>query len=113
VGENGTKLEESLDTADSAQRVGLLADAVGARDAQPDQLVRAAAQKLALSAARVGAVADDLGVSERQLHRRVVAAVGYGRRCSLESLGCDDSSSSRILAWRRELTPRATPVRHT
>ncbi|QWZ10393.1 helix-turn-helix domain-containing protein [Nocardioides panacis] len=46
--------------------------------ADPDQLVRAAGRRLAVPGARVGRVAAELGVSERRLHRRTVAAVGYG-----------------------------------
>jgi AraC-like DNA-binding protein len=46
--------------------------------APPDPLVAAAGQHLARTGARVGPVARDLGISERQLHRRCVAAVGYG-----------------------------------
>jgi len=46
--------------------------------APPDPLVAAAGQHLARPGARVGPVARDLGISERQLHRRCVAAVGYG-----------------------------------
>ncbi len=44
----------------------------------PDPLVAAAAQELGRPGARVGLVARDLGMSERQLHRRCAAAVGYG-----------------------------------
>ena len=44
----------------------------------PAPLVRAAGHKLAVADARVAGVAADLGVSERQLHRRTLAAVGYG-----------------------------------
>lgn len=46
--------------------------------APPDPLVAAAAQRLGRPRVRVGAVARELGVSERQLHRRCLAAVGYG-----------------------------------
>jgi AraC-like DNA-binding protein len=46
--------------------------------APPDPLVAAAAQQLGRPGARVGLVARHLGISERQLHRRSVAAVGYG-----------------------------------
>ena len=46
--------------------------------APPDPLVTAAAQQLGQAGARVGLVARHLGISERQLHRRCVAAVGYG-----------------------------------
>jgi AraC-like DNA-binding protein len=46
--------------------------------APPDLLVAAAALQLGRPGARVGLVARQLGISERQLHRRCVAAVGYG-----------------------------------
>ncbi len=46
--------------------------------APPDPLVAEAAQQLSRPGARVGLVARQLGISERQLHRRCVAAVGYG-----------------------------------
>ena len=46
--------------------------------APPDPLVAEAAQQLSRPGARVGPVARQLGISERQLHRRCVAAVGYG-----------------------------------
>ncbi len=76
-GDAGSRLEAALDGARPAERRRLLAAAVANRHAQPDPLVRAAAQKLATAETRVAAVASDLGVSERQLHRRVTAAVGY------------------------------------
>jgi methylphosphotriester-DNA--protein-cysteine methyltransferase len=41
-------------------------------------LVRAAARRLAVPGARVAGVAAALGISSRQLHRRMVTAVGYG-----------------------------------
>jgi methylphosphotriester-DNA--protein-cysteine methyltransferase len=44
----------------------------------PDALVIAAARKLAVPGARVAGAATELGVSERQFHRRMLAAVGYG-----------------------------------
>jgi methylphosphotriester-DNA--protein-cysteine methyltransferase len=46
--------------------------------APPDPLVAEAAHQLSRPGARVGLVARQLGISERQLHRRCVAAVGYG-----------------------------------
>ena len=46
--------------------------------APPDPLVAEAAQQLSEPGARVGLVARQLGISERQLHRRCLAAVGYG-----------------------------------
>jgi AraC-like DNA-binding protein len=55
-----------------------LTGAVLRHRADPDPLVRAAGHRLAVAGARVAGVAADLGVSERRLHRRTVAAVGYG-----------------------------------
>ncbi len=46
--------------------------------APPDPLVAEAVQQLGRPGARVGLAARHLGLSERQLHRRCVAAVGYG-----------------------------------
>ena len=77
-GEQVVDLEERLAVADPLNRLALLARVVSARGAQPDPLVSAAAHALARPMARVGGVALELGVSERNLHRRVLAAVGYG-----------------------------------
>lgn len=63
---------------DGREQLRWLAGSVLGRRADPDPLVRAAGRRLAGADARVAEVADDLGVSERQLHRRTVAAVGYG-----------------------------------
>jgi methylphosphotriester-DNA--protein-cysteine methyltransferase len=51
---------------------------VARRHAAPDPLVAGAARRLAARDARVADVAAALGVSERQLHRRTLAAIGYG-----------------------------------
>ncbi|WP_280437178.1 DUF6597 domain-containing transcriptional factor [Nocardia carnea] len=64
--------------ADPAARLRLLTEAVLHRKAEPDPLVGAAVRRLVVPRVRVSAVAADLGVSERQLNRRVTAAVGYG-----------------------------------
>ena len=56
--------------------VGLTGEMVAG--APPDPLVAEAARQLGRPGARVGLVARQLGISERQLHRRCVAAVGYG-----------------------------------
>ena len=48
------------------------------RGTEPDRLVAAAARRLGRPRATVASVATDLGVTERTLHRRTVAAVGYG-----------------------------------
>jgi len=77
-GEQGARLEEALAGAEPARRLELLADAVAQRRAEPDALVLAAARRLAVPQARVTGVAAALGVGERQLHRRMLAAVGYG-----------------------------------
>jgi methylphosphotriester-DNA--protein-cysteine methyltransferase len=74
----GSRLQEALAAAAPAQRLALLADAVGRRGAEPDALVGAAARRLAVPGARVTGVASDLGVVERTLHRRMLASVGYG-----------------------------------
>ena len=71
-------LEEALAGADAPGRLELLAAAVARRLAEPDPLVTAAARAFAGESARVAGVAADLGVSERQLHRRMLTAVGYG-----------------------------------
>jgi methylphosphotriester-DNA--protein-cysteine methyltransferase len=72
------RLEEAMAGAEPARRLELLAGAVARRGVAPDALVLAAARRLAVPGARVAGVAADLGVSERQLHRRMLAAVGYG-----------------------------------
>jgi AraC-like DNA-binding protein len=77
-GRAAVTLRESLAEASPEHRRELLVDSVVARDARPDGLILAAARRLALPQARVAAVAAELGVSERQLHRRMLTAVGYG-----------------------------------
>jgi AraC-like DNA-binding protein len=77
-GERAARLEEVVADAEAAVRLQILVDAVAQRRVAPDELVVAAARRLSAHTARVGGVAADLGVSERQLHRRTVAAVGYG-----------------------------------
>jgi methylphosphotriester-DNA--protein-cysteine methyltransferase len=77
-GDEVERLEEALAGAEPARRLELLVDAVARRRVAPDPLVVAAARRLAAHTARVAGVAAELGVSERQLHRRTVAAVGYG-----------------------------------
>jgi AraC-like DNA-binding protein len=103
-GERAERLQEGLSGAPPARRLQLLADAVAGRGAEPDALVVAAARRLAAPGVRVAGVATELGVSERQLHRRTLAAVGYGpkvlarvaRLRRLVALG-DDSLSWRAL----------------
>ena len=77
-GEPVARLEEAMAAAEPARRLELLAEAVARRRGAPDLLVVAAARRLAAHTARVAGVAAELGVSERQLHRRTRAAVGYG-----------------------------------
>lgn len=76
--EHVSRLSEAMVSAGPAQRLELLAEVVAQRGVAPDALVVAAARRLADRAARVARVAAELGVSERQLHRRTLAAVGYG-----------------------------------
>jgi AraC-like DNA-binding protein len=78
LGDEAARLEEALAGADRARRLELLAGAVARRRPAPDALVTAATRRLAVREARVAGVAAELGVSERQLHRRTLAAVGYG-----------------------------------
>lgn len=77
-GREAEALEDALATADPRRRLELLSAAVAGRRAEPDRLVAAAARHLAIAGSRVGDVAFELGISERQLHRRTLAAVGYG-----------------------------------
>ena len=99
------RLCDSLALAGPVQRLGLLATAIRARQAEPDILVVQAAGRLAAPGARVAAVAAELGVSERQLHRRTLAAVGYGpkmlarvaRLRRLVALCGEDSLSARAV----------------
>jgi AraC-like DNA-binding protein len=77
-GEQGARLEEAMSCSEPQHRLGLLAAAVAERGVEPDRLVVAAARRLAYPMARVADVAAELGVSERQLHRRLIASVGYG-----------------------------------
>ena len=77
-GEQVAGLEESMAAATPARRLELLTDAVAQRGIAPDRLVLAAISRLAAPGARVADVAAEVGYSERQLNRRVLAAVGYG-----------------------------------
>jgi methylphosphotriester-DNA--protein-cysteine methyltransferase len=103
-GEQAERLEAAMAEADASRRLALLAGAVADRAVAPDTLVAAAAQRLAVHTARVASVAAELGVSERHLHRRTVAAVGYGpkllaRVARLRRLvaATDESLASRAL----------------
>ncbi len=103
-GDDGARLEEAVAGAPPPGRLEQLADAVARRGAEPDAMVSAAARRLAVPGARVAAVAAELGVSERQLHRRMLVAVGYGSKMlvrvsrlrRLVALA-DDSLASRAL----------------
>jgi len=77
-GERVAGLEEAMADATPARRLDLLIDAVARRGASPDAAVVAAVSRLAAPGASVAGVAADVGYSERQLRRRVLAAVGYG-----------------------------------
>jgi AraC-like DNA-binding protein len=77
-GDDGARLETAVGQSKPVRRLELLAAAVAGRNAEPDLLTVAAADMLAAPSARVSTVAAELGVSERHLHRRVLAAVGYG-----------------------------------
>jgi AraC-like DNA-binding protein len=69
------RLIPQFSVASTQKRLLLLASAVRDRQIQPDPLVVAACARLAYE--RVAEVAAGLGVSERHLHRRTQAAVGY------------------------------------
>lgn len=77
-GEHAARLQETLAGAAPARRLELLTAAIARRRAEPDALVIAATRRLAVPGARVAGVATQLGISERQFHRRMLAAVGYG-----------------------------------
>jgi AraC-like DNA-binding protein len=77
-GEPVEGLEQALAEATPARRLALLADAVAQRGSEPDRVVVAAISRLAAPGSRVADVAADVGYSERQLNRRILAAVGYG-----------------------------------
>jgi methylphosphotriester-DNA--protein-cysteine methyltransferase len=76
--DEAARLADALAGAAPARRLELLAATVARRHAVPDPLVAGAARRLAAPGVRVADVAAALGVSERQLHRRTLAAIGYG-----------------------------------
>ena len=78
-GDDGRRLSDALDGAggDPAALLAALGERARAA-ASPDPLVGAVVARLQDPRASVAALADDLGLSERQLRRRVRAAVGYG-----------------------------------
>jgi hypothetical protein len=68
---------------DATDRVAVLEDAVRRRLADapaPDPVALAVAGRLARGSGPVGGLARWTGLSERQLHRRCVAAFGYGAK---------------------------------
>ncbi|HWH09659.1 MAG TPA: helix-turn-helix domain-containing protein [Solirubrobacteraceae bacterium] len=76
---DGQRLAESLELA--ADPVSGIRGWLGRRAAQagqPDLLVREAILRLGRPDVEIRRLADELCLSERQLHRRVAAAVGYG-----------------------------------
>jgi AraC-like DNA-binding protein len=77
-GDAARQLGAALAEQGPARRRALLLEAVLSRRPAPDGLVAAAARLLARPRARVATVAAQLGVTERSLHRRTLAAVGYG-----------------------------------
>ena len=94
LGAAAQRLTDELTVAGMRERRAILLDAVTARAPRRDLLVAAAAVRLAPAGRRVSDVARELGVSERQLHRRMVSAVGYGPK----TLG-------RVLRLRRLAAP--------
>lgn len=76
--DRATDLAGELATVTPRRRIELLVHSVAQRGARPDSLIGAAARLLAHSGARITSVAAELGVSERTLHRRMLAGVGYG-----------------------------------
>lgn len=77
LGRDAIPLAEQFVKASRTERLHLLAQVARRREARPDPVVAAAAHRLEHPDARVATVAAELGISERQLHRRTVAAVGY------------------------------------
>jgi len=103
-GEQGAGLQEALAGAEPARHLELLGGALARGGGASDALVVAAARRLSVHGVRVAGVAAELGVSERQLHRRTLAAVGFGpkmlarvaRLRRLVAVG-DESLASRAL----------------
>ena len=78
-GSDGARLAAALEGhADPVQCLAVSLLDVAEHAAPPDPLVGAAVRRLAGPGIAVSGVAAELGVSERQLRRRVSAAVGYG-----------------------------------
>lgn len=97
---------------DIAERVGQAGDQAGAlasvalgllrRADTPDPVVTAVAS-LSRAGAPVAAIADEVGLSERQLHRRSLAAFGYGAKTLTRIL-----RMTRAVDLARTGTPFAT-----
>lgn len=69
------------EVGDAADRVAVLEAAVRRRaGAPPDPVALAVAGRLRRRSGGIGALAERAGLSERQLHRRCVAAFGYGAK---------------------------------
>lgn len=98
-GSEATRLGNQLVEATVTGRLRLLAEAARRRRVMPDPVVAAAARLLGRPDARVASVAADVGISERQLHRRTLAAVGYAPKVL-----------ARVLRLRRLTRMPATPL---
>lgn len=73
------RLESLLAEATPREAMSILEDAVESRiEDAPDRAVEATVAALRSPRTRVGELADRLGLGERQLHRRCVAALGFG-----------------------------------
>jgi AraC-like DNA-binding protein len=113
-------LEAALAHAAPARRLQLLTDTVAERGIVPDQLVLAAVSRLAAPGARVADVAAAVGYSERQLNRRVLAAVGYGpkmlvrvaRLRRLMALGTEPLAARALEAGYASQAHMTDEVRH-
>ncbi|MBA2772574.1 MAG: AraC family transcriptional regulator [Nocardioidaceae bacterium] len=99
LGGSEYQLIEDLADGESSRRRAILVEWALGRTPMPDPLVAAAAARLSTSGSRVSDVARDLGVSERSLHRRVTAAVGYGPK-----------TLARILRLRQLSRPTKAPL---
>ena len=74
-------LAATTSTADAQKVLGsaVFTGALGGARIDPDPAVPALL-RLARDGARVGAMAEAIGLTERQLHRRCLAAFGYGAK---------------------------------
>lgn len=104
-GDAGARLADTL--ADHADPLGGLQATLlsrAARSAPPDELVQHAVARLSQPDATVAATAATVGVSERQLRRRVAAAVGYGPKLLARVLRLRGALSA---AWQGDELARA------